>query len=86
MIQQQRQSNEVLRIFTHQSQAHSEQQTMMQQQIHALIVQQQQQMQIFMGMLSKKYNIKYTFFYKKTIFCLSLNFLNKMLEIRLRFS
>ena len=30
MIQQQRQSNEILRIFTQQSQAHSEQQTMMQ--------------------------------------------------------
>ena len=51
MIQQQRQSNEVLRIFTRQSQAHSEQQAMMQQQIHALKVQQQQQMQIFMGRL-----------------------------------
>ena len=44
---QQRQSNEVLRIFTLQSQAHSEQQTMMQQQIHALR-QQKQQLQIFM--------------------------------------
>ena len=51
MIQQQRQSNEVLRIFTRQSQAHSEQQAMMQQQIHVLKVQQQQQMQIFMGRL-----------------------------------
>ena len=50
-IQQQRQSNEVLRIFTQQSQAHSEQQAMMQQQIHALKLQQQQQMQIFMGRL-----------------------------------
>ena len=28
----------------------------------------------------------HVFFYKKTIFCLSLNFLNIMLEIRLRFS
>ena len=54
MIQQQRQSNEVLRIFTQQSQGHSEQQTMMQQQLHALMVQQQQQMQIVMGLLSKK--------------------------------
>ena len=54
MIQQQRQSNEVLRIFTQQSQAHSEQQTMMQQQIYALMIQQQQQMQIVMGLLSKK--------------------------------
>ena len=40
MIQQQRQSSEVLRIFTQQSQAHSKQQAMMQQQIHALMVQQ----------------------------------------------
>ena len=54
MIQQQRQSNEILRIFKQQSQVHSEQQTMMQQQIHALMVQQQQQIQIFMGLLSKK--------------------------------
>ena len=27
----------------------------------------------------------YTFLYKKTIFCLSLNFLNILLEIKLRF-
>ena len=54
MIQQQSQSNEVLRIFTQQSQAHSEQQTMMQQKTHPLMIQQQQQMQIFMGLLSKK--------------------------------
>ena len=53
MIQQQHQSNEVLRMLTHQSQAHSEQRTMMQQQIHALMVLQQQQMQIVMGLLSK---------------------------------
>ena len=54
MIQQQRQSSEVLRIFTQQSQAHSKQQAMMQQQIHALMVQQQLQMQIFMELLNKK--------------------------------
>ena len=54
VIQQQSQSNEVLRIFTQQSRAHSKQQTMMERQIHALMVHQQQQMQIFMVLLSKK--------------------------------
>ena len=41
-------------MFKQQIEAHSEQQAMMQQQIHALMIQQQQQMQIFMGLLSKK--------------------------------
>ena len=54
MIQQQRQSNEVLSVFTRQCQAQSEQQTFMQQQMQALMVQQQQQMQIFMGLLNNK--------------------------------
>ena len=54
MIQQQPQWNEVLRMFKQQIEAHSEQQAMMQQQIHALMVQQQQQMQIFMRLVSKK--------------------------------
>ena len=54
MIRQQRQSNEVLRIFAQQSQAYLGQQTMMQQKIHVPMVQQQLQMQIFMGLLSKK--------------------------------
>ena len=54
MIQQQQQSNEILRIFTRQSQKQSVQQTTMQQQIHALMVQEWQQKQIFMGLLSKK--------------------------------
>ena len=42
------------KVFTQQSQAHSQQQTMIQQQIHPLMAQQQQQMQTFMGLLSKK--------------------------------
>ena len=40
------------------------------------------------NLLSIKQNllVVFTFLYKKTIFCLSLNFVNIMLEIRVRFS